>query len=224
MDEETLIILFIATVAFLIFICVFLALWSVKKRREALRAIASNMVFSFEPKPSPSPHLDYPRFKLFQIGHSRRGLNLMKGNYLGIHFVIFDYHYTVGGGKHSQHYSQTVAIAHIDDLDLPYFTMGPESFFSKAGKIFGFNDINFDTNEKFSENYKLKGHDEIRIRELFNMQVLYFFEGKSSKINIEAVNDQIMVFKPSKKIKTGDISEHLYEVSTIVNIISNAGY
>jgi hypothetical protein len=213
----------IVLIVFIIAIIILIALWYAKKRREALEAISLEIGFSFEAKPKPHPHLKYPDFKLFNIGHSRKGINLMKGVHQGTQFVLFDYHYTIGHGKHSRRYTQTVAIAHMPDLDLPHFTLAPESFFSKVGKLFGKKDINFKTHKNFSDSYLLRGDHEIRIRQVFKTHLLNYFEGISNKINIEAAQDKIMVFKTGKTIKPEGFSDHLFEVTSTVKMISDAG-
>jgi hypothetical protein len=213
----------IALIVFIIVVIILLALWFAKKRREALKAISLELGFSFDAKPKPHPHLEYPDFKLFSIGHSRKGINLMKGVHQGTQLVVFDYKYTIGHGKHSHRYTQTVAIAHVPDIDLPHFTLAPESFFSKVGKLFGKKDINFKTHKNFSDSYLLRGDDETRIRQLFQMRLLNYFEGRSNKINIEAGQDKIMVFRTGKSIKPENFSNHLFEVASTVKMISDAG-
>jgi len=203
-------------------VIILLIVWYDKKRREAFKTISRELGFSFEPYPKNDPYLEYNNFKLFHMGRNLGVKNFMKGRFQGIDFEVYDFHYTVGFGKNKQHYNQTIAVANFDDLDLPLFVLGPESFFSKVAKLFGKNDINFVSHKKFSDTFLLKGDDEMGIRQVFKTHVLDFFEDINKNINIEAEKGRIMVYKHNKTIKPKYLKNHLFEVATIVKIISDS--
>src|SRR5207237_5572026 len=83
---------------------------------------------------------------------------------------VFDYEYKVNRGKSQRLYQQTVAAFYTPHLNLPFFALYPESFFSFVGEMFGYNDIDFATHPTFSETFKLSGQDEINIRKAFHAQ------------------------------------------------------
>ncbi|MCA9460375.1 MAG: hypothetical protein KC550_07550, partial [Nanoarchaeota archaeon] len=65
----------------------------------------------------------------------------------------------------------------------------------------------------------LKGEDEARIRSVFDMDILKFFENKSNDFNLE-VNDNILIYyKLSKRIDVDEEFESFYsEFNDIVEI------
>ncbi len=211
-------LIIIALVIGIILLIIVFALWSAKKRREALQRFSSEIMFSYDAKPTNPPHKDNNQFELFNKGHSHKSLNLMKGSHLGTEIVVFDYQYTVGGGNSSHTYHQTVGLVQIPGKNLPRFILGPQTFSTKVGKKFGKNDINFDSNPTFSKRYFLKGDDVSRIRQLFNMQIQNFFDNHLSIIRVEGNADTLIIFK--KTVKPEDMRGFISEVSEIRNVFA----
>ncbi len=224
MEENMFVFMIVMLTIMPIVLIIAFGFWWAKKRREAIQRVASELLFSYDARPIPDPHLDHPDMKLFNVGHSRRSSNLMRGIFQGIDLVVFDYHYAVGGGKHTSHYTQTVVIARIPDLDMPYFTLGPESFFHKIGDWFGKKDIDFPFNKEFSDRYLLKGDDEIRIGMVFKTHILDHFENRpeKDKINIEAKGERIIVFRSGRTVKSDDLKEHIINTTSLVKILSDS--
>jgi hypothetical protein len=90
---------------------------------------------------------DLGKFKLFMKGHGRTVYNLMKGRRGGVSWVIFDYRYTIGGGKNQTTYTHSVFVLDIDD-NLPRFQLTRENFFNK---FLGGADIDFKDYPEFSK-------------------------------------------------------------------------
>ena len=57
------------------------------------------------------PNLE--KFALFNQGHSKTIQNVMYGETESVKAAVFDYRYTVGGGKNSQTFNQTVVYFEI---------------------------------------------------------------------------------------------------------------
>jgi hypothetical protein len=128
-----------------------------KKRTEALRGLAEELGFSFEPKSDNSLLSQFGGFHLFTQGHGKKVQNLMQSDASDVRAAVFDYRYTVGSGKHQQTYKQTVLYFQTNELALPHFVLRPESFWHKIGKLFGYQDIDFEANPTFSKHYLLRG-------------------------------------------------------------------
>lgn len=189
-----------------------------KKRVEGLLNLSRKMGFSFQAKVKENIIDQLSNFKLFTFGHSKKVYNLLKGRYNSIRWMIFDYRYTVGGGKSSRTYNQTVACVTDEEFKLPKFTIGPENFLHKIGDKLGMKDIDFEHNKNFSDKYYLKGDDENRIREIFNHQVLSFFENNNSMFNIEVDNNKMLFYRSSKRVKPVEFQTFLDDVSKSVKI------
>ncbi len=208
----------ILLVAATILAIVAFAFWSEKKRREELKTAASRMGFSFSPKKDANLPAAIGNMSIFTKGYGRKAYNIMKGEMNRVHWTVFDYKYTVGGGKSSHTYSQTVASAQLRDTGLPKFTLGPESFFHKIGDMLGYKDIDFDSNPGFSKRYLLKGPDEREIRKLFTMDVLHYFEKRTGTINVETDKNTIIVYTSGRRADPKDLRAFITGASEVVNL------
>jgi hypothetical protein len=180
-----------------------------KKRSEALEHVAEALHFSFKRK-CYDTLIRENFFDLFNKGRAKKLSNQMTGSSGDMNISIADYKYTVGSGKNSTTYSQTILIIQSAQLHLPPFTLCPENIFHKIGGMFGYKDIDFTSHPKFSKQYLLRGSDEGSIREMFNEDVLYFFE-KAKGLSVEGKDDRFIYYKASKRVATKEIQAFLQE-------------
>lgn len=192
-----------------------------KKRTAAFEAVAQSMNFSFSKDASTGLLEAASTFHLFSQGHSRRIKNVMKGVANEIAVKIFDYRYTVGHGKNSHTYNQTVILFTSGRLQLPAFTMRPENLFHKIGGAFGYQDIDFDQNPTFSKNYLLRGPEERSIRDAFTRDVLSHFEQQKG-ICVEAEGNTLCFYRGSKKVAPDRISSLLQEGFGVFGLFAQA--
>jgi hypothetical protein len=190
-----------------------------KKRTEAFQKLAEDMNFKFRPKGSANLMSDLASFHLFGLGHSKEMKNLLMGEAQGLQVNIFDYKYVVGYGKHRQVYQQSVFVVYADDMDLPSFTMRPESIWHKIGSLLGYKDIDFDTHPKFSKMYLLKGPDEDAIRDVFTPEALEYFEDRKG-LNVEADRDLIVYYRYSR-LKPEKIRDFMAEGFDVLSLFRN---
>lgn len=195
-----------------------LNIWQEKKRRQALMYAAQNIGFVFTVKPTENIISELSDFGLFQRGYSRKVSNVMKGSCDGVPWIIFDYRYTTGGGKHSHTYVQTVAYARLREGNLPRFSLTPEHIFHKIGDIFGYKDVDFEQYPEFSKKYFLRGHDQTRIREVFTPQALAFFEQQNRQETIEAEDNRIIIYIVCKRVSPENLQPFIAEMSSIARL------
>ncbi|MEB3339013.1 MAG: hypothetical protein VKJ46_16195 [Leptolyngbyaceae bacterium] len=176
------IIIVICLAAVSIFIAVNLQLD--RQRTEAIKQLANNLGFQYQPEPKSYIPSQIWQFRLFSQGRGRRFYNLIQGHRKGAKISISDYSYTSGHGKNTRTSTQTVVLVESDDLDLPSFELTPEDIFDKVGNILGFHDINFETHPDFSRHHNLAGSDESSIRQLFHDGVLNFYQTRTN-VNTE---------------------------------------
>ena len=179
-----------------------------RKRLEALEAVARGLDLRFQLKDTDKTHKNLEQFHLFSQGHGKRLSSIMRGSAQGIELMICDYRYTVGGGKNSHTYRQTVVLFSSERLNLPGFTLRPQNFFHKIGKAFGYSDIDFDSYPDFSGRYLLRGENENAVRMIFKNPVIKFFEG-SDKLCCEGIGDQLLVYRGGKRVKPELIDDFL---------------
>jgi len=190
-----------------------------KKRTEALKLIAKNLVFSFSKRGRHRTEQKHQNFQLFSKGHGGKVINEMWGSRNGIDISIFGYQYTEGYGKNSSTYNQTVVTMDRKKLTYPTFELKPENTFHKIGQVFGYQDIDFDTFPEFSKSYLLRGDNESEIRQLFTPRIISFFESNKN-ICIEAHNNTLIFYKPSKRCKPKDIEALLNEGQRIQQVFN----
>jgi hypothetical protein len=125
-----------------------------QKRREALAQFAMLSGLSFDADdpfnlPGRLGHID-----AFSRGHSREASNVLHGVYGTREVVAFDYEYVTGSGKdrHTYHFSSCV---HPLECRFPALMIRPEGFFDKVADFFGFEDIDFESDE-FSRKFRVK--------------------------------------------------------------------
>src|SRR5262249_15359597 len=98
-----------------------------RKSTEAVKKLCENLSFEFFPTGRPGLMQELGGFHLFGIGHSKEIKNHLRGKAGGIELNIFDYKYVTGHGKHRQTHSQSVLMSRVTDMNLPLFSMRPET-------------------------------------------------------------------------------------------------
>jgi hypothetical protein len=174
------------------------------KRTTAMQQVADTMGLTFQGKANGQTLPLFSGFHLFSQGHGKRIVNLMQGEANDIALKIFDYKYTTGGGKNAQHWTQTVISFWSPALDLPAFSLRPETIFHKIGALFGYQDINFETHPDFSKCYLLRGKQEEAIRALFREEVLLYYE-EHRGLSTEGSGPQLVFYRAGKPVKPEDI-------------------
>jgi hypothetical protein len=189
------------------------------KRANEVGLAARDMGLSFIRKVDPMLLSRLEGFHLFSQGHSKTISNLIHGEINGTEVMIFDYRYTVGGGKSSSTHSQTVICMRSDRLNLPAFSLRPENVLHRIGSVFGYQDIDFSESPAFSEKYLLRGPNEQAIRAVFNRRVLSFFEDfYINTFCTEADGNQLIYYRENDSIKPDSIRSFLSRGFEVLNI------
>ena len=212
--EALLPILIIGGIVALVGAIIAYTMYEAKKRRETMMEHAEAMGLTFFPDGDPELLERLSLFKLFNQGHSRKMKNLIQGDSGEVKIAIFDYHYTTGGGKNSQHHQQSVVALQSNELICPDFTMRPEGMFDRIGSALGFQDIDFESHPQFSNSFVLQGSNEEAIRQYFDQSVLDFFAAKPG-ISVEAQTGTLFFYRARKRIQPHEIKDNLaqaYEV------------
>lgn len=182
-----------------------------KKRTESLGELAEEMGLAFEKNGNHLTSEIQSQFDLFSRGRSRKASNLIYGEANGTGVWIFDYRYTTGGGKNSKTHRQTVACIASAELQLPRFSLYREGLFSRLGSMLGMQDIDFESHPDFSKQYVLKGDNEDAVREVFQENVLSFFEQQDKHLRVEGGGDQLLVYRASRLVKPEMIKDFFAE-------------
>lgn len=179
-----------------------------KERTLAMQQVAQQMGWAFAPVAQLAmiPHTGY--FNLFNTGHSKSIKNMIYGQIDGAKAAIFDYRYTVGHGKHSHTYNQSVLYFETPKLQLPMFTLSPENFMHKFISALGYQDIDFGNRPEFSKRYLLRGQDEQAIRLTFQEKILAFYEANPG-LHTEGGGSQLFVYRLSNRVPPQQVGQYL---------------
>ena len=128
----------------------------------------------------------------------------MTGERNGVKAAFFDYNYTVGHGKHTHTYYQSVAYFEPHDLSLPYFSLRPESIMHKVITALGYQDIDFVNRPVFSNQYLLRGTGEMAIRNTFRDELLAFYEGNPG-MSTDGGGNQLFIFRQGYRVPPHEV-------------------
>ena len=195
----------------LVVVILVLAYFTEKKRTEKIQEVAKGLGLAFSKKATDIVLDVMQQFKLFNLGrsNSRQAYNHMIGHQNGIDMQVFDYRYTVGHGKSSSTYNQTVLFIESPRLQLPTFHMAPEDIFSRLSTKLGMQDIDFDSHPDFSKKYLLKGSNEALVRQFFTQPILNFFEQDHTKWYFEGLGQQMILYRRNKRMKPDDYTNFI---------------
>ncbi len=188
-----------------------------RKRSDKIQAVATRLGFTFRRKATDADKALIVGCHIANSGHGHITSNILEAAQADeLRMTLFDHVYTIGYGKSSQQYKQTVTRMQSPVLNLPSFVLFPESFFSKIGKLFGGTDINFPEAPQFSKKYILRGPDEAAIRALFTPAVLQFFEGQEGPLTIDAAGDTVFAHRTSRRAKPEELEAYVAEGKQIL--------
>lgn len=180
-----------------------------RRRREGLRRAAEEMGFSFEPHPV-GLELGEELMALPLLRRQSGLSNLLRGSFGSTEVVVLDCR--VGSGK--QAITQTVAGFPLRGKSLPVFELRPENIFHKIGAAFGYKDIDFEANPRFSGSYLLRGADEAAVRNLFHLGLLSFFEEQKGWC-VEGGGPWLGVYRQGRTVSPKKVREFLEEASRV---------
>jgi hypothetical protein len=185
----------------------------VKKRRQDLELVARQLKLDFFPKGDGSIAPMLSNLEFFMYGERCDVSNLMRGqvkrNGKPVTVAIFDYSYiickrrstefsfnedsvSIESNSDTETFCQTVLVFYDESLDLPGFSLRPEHLWDKLANFAGYEDINFDRFPAFSKGYRLLSNQVDDIRNLFQPNLIKFYE--TNKICTEAIGPYLLVF------------------------------
>ena len=185
-----------------------------RKRSEALSAVAAQLGFTFSAKDQQqNPHL-LMQTALFQKGHSKEFRNIMMGAAGSLRVVLFDYKYTVGGGRYSHTYRQTVAAYSKNGSQLPVIEIRQRGLWLK---MFSGKGMRFDSHPEFARRMYVRCADEMRAQGVFTPALLSFLDqiDPAKKWRFEGQGDTLLVYRSEKKVKPPDFQNFLNETSSL---------
>jgi hypothetical protein len=187
---------FVAVVAY--------AILAEQKRKKLVEEGARALKLDHSPALTGSDKLLFDGFALAQIGRARAATSATTADSGDLRIVIFDYQYTVGSGKNSSTRSYAVVMAISPQLQLPQFSLVPETFAHRVADFFGFKDIDFEEDAPFSDQFLLKGEQEGAIRSFFTSARRTRLVALGP-VQIEATGNCVIVYRSGKQRNADDL-------------------
>ncbi len=187
------------------------------KRAAAMAAAAAALKLNFQKKCGPDIIRELREFHLLQRGHSGRIMNLISGSAMNLDLRVFDYSYTISGGKSNTVVTQTVISFTSPELELPDFELAPETFLHRIGEAFGARDIDFAEHPGFSKHYRLRGADEAAVRTLFGRNIREAFEARPG-FSMEGRDHTLLFYRRGKRIRPEVLKDFMAEGFEILKL------
>jgi len=153
-------------------------IYAKRKRRELFQGIARKLGGRF--------HADDPfalagsfecAFPTLRTGSRRYAFNVIAAEWQGTPVRIFDHHYETyshsKNGRQTHHHYRTFALIE-HDVDLGQLDVRPEGMFDKMKAAFGFDDIDFESDE-FSRKWHVGAQDRKFAYDLFHPKMIEYF-------------------------------------------------
>ncbi len=201
--------------AFLIFNLV-----SNKKRRQGLEQFAQNSGIEFQERLSTADQRLFDQFALSQKGRNPKARNAIVADAGNLRMVAFDFQYTTGSGKNQSTRRQSVLMTTGPQLQLPKFTLSPESLIHRIGDFFGFKDIDFDDDPHFSKQFQLHGDMDASVREYFAPERRHALL-QYPKLHLEGNGNTFLFFQPGKRWKVNETTALMERNMTLYKILRN---
>lgn len=179
-----------------------------RERTEQLHAVAAQLAWNFAAEVPLNMIAGLEHFALFSQGHGKQIKNFMYGEANGVKTAVFDYIYSTGSGKNRSTFFQSCVYLEPGNMSVPFFSLRPEGFFTKIIQAFGYQDIDFGQRPSFSEQYLLRGQDELAIRQTFNDALLSFFESYPGTC-VDGGGNQLFVFRSGHRFEPQEIQNQL---------------
>lgn len=175
-------------------------------RIAALKSIAARVRAEFRPDGSPELAQSLATLPLFSMRSSRKLSNLLQRFSDEPDLAVFDFEYYQSSGKSGHFIRQTVACLDLDPMQLPEFTLHPESIIDRIAVKFGGQDIDFDQYPGFSSKYRLKSPQESEIRRAFAPALISWLE-QQPNCHLECTGRRIIWYDSGKLIDPKQIEQ-----------------
>jgi hypothetical protein len=152
-----------------------------KKRQEAFRALAARLGCQYSESDFRRAAALYEAyFPTLRQGSNRYAFNVVEGTLDGRPLHLFDHHHetysTDSKGRRTTHHHYRTFACLGHETDLGQMEVRPEHFLDKVGAVFGFDDVDFES-EEFSRRYHVKAQDRKLAYDVFHPKMIEFFLG-----------------------------------------------
>lgn len=195
-----------------------------QERIAALRLIASERGWAFDPSSDTRHDDEYGCFSIFKQGHSRRAYNTISGDHTingrshRIRMGDYLYKVTTSNGKTTSTttYRLSYLIVRLAYAGVPDMVIRPEHFFDKIGAAIGFDDIDFESAE-FSRRFHVKSADKRFAYDVVTPRMMEFLMASPGR-SVDLKRGMICVTGGVKRWKPEEFLPQLSWISGFVDL------
>ena len=90
------------------------------------------------------------------------------------------------------------------DVQVPDFSLEPESLWSKFSELSFGKDVDFGDQPGFSKKYYLRGQDELAVRKFFNSELRDFLENRE-EVHLECHRNRLLLYKRREALAISEL-------------------
>jgi hypothetical protein len=151
-----------------------------RRRANAMRRAAASLGFDYLGDRDPfegATGFSRQRLNLLWAHQADTFRNVLRGTTAAGPTLVFDHAYKqISEDAENDRVIHTVIACQLRGADLPQFTLEPYGLIMKVASVFGRQQIAFASHPRFSNDYELRGPDELAIRALFGPFLLDWWE------------------------------------------------
>ena len=184
-----------------------------QQREKDMMALAARHGWTFLAAKDRGMEARYSAFACLQKGSNRYACNILQGTYGERAICGFDYHYetysTNSKGHRQTHHHHFSAVVLDTHLPLKRLVIRPEGFFDKIGEFFGFDDIDFESNQ-FSREFHVTSPDRRWAFDVIHQATMEFLMA-APRFTIELAGPRVIAYRSN--CFDADEFEHALQVS-----------
>lgn len=172
-----------------------------RARREGMASVAARLGLHFIAERDVELPRQFRFLDGLAEGSNRFATNTMSGNYNGNRVLLFDYHFTTGGGNHRQVRDLSFFMLFLP-LPFPELKIAPEGVFSTLARAFGCADINFESAE-FARAFHVKSRDRKFAYDVCHPEMMQFLL-QNRDLNIE-IEGRVLALASERRLNPPEI-------------------
>ena len=159
------------------------------RRQTNMEVLAEDYNFNYSSKKEKEVSF-LNNFQFFSTKHINHIYNELSHKESAI--CLFDIEFSEGEFIAKEVVRSTMLHIELND-NIPKFTLDKEGFLEKVSAFAGFNDIDIENHDDFSDRFYLQGENKIEISKFFNDDVTHFFES-NPYYHVESNGNALLIF------------------------------
>ncbi len=183
--------------------------------RETYRAAADAMGWSHS-EVDEDLVAPYRQLSLFNAGRAQTANDILRGTFGSHTATVFEFGYTMGSGRGSTRYVQTVVHVEAGAADLPHFEVRPRKGVADfVRRALSRTDVELVHQPSFGRRFVLTGPDHAGVRARFTEAVITAFDALPG-MNVQGFGPHVFVYRPGDVMSPDKMPERLAAASGVL--------